>query len=514
MVESLIKSPHQEFSEAEASLSREESDTERHQRLGHGAFWSMLGQASGQGLSLVLFLVIARFVSKESFGVLAVSLALIEFVRRMTIDPIALAVNADPHATDRDYDACFTLIISISVALTAAIFSLAGPIATLIGSPGIADALRAVSVIMLAMGLWRTHEAWLARHLQFRALALRSVISVTAGGVVGIWMAVKGFGVWSLVGQQLTIAVVAVTLLWAVTPWRPRLVYAPDSFRKNLRQSRFIAISAFWNNLSNDADIFFISSLSGSAAAGAYNAGKRILLAANLMLVNSISAVTLPALSGAGSRTAQQTTFIGGIALTSALTAPAFMGLAVTAPAIVAVILGPEWHDVGLILTALALSGYLLSLSQFATSVLLVEQRSGLDSICSAIATVLSISAFILFARFGAPAVAISVSATALIIFPLRAGLAMRLIAVRPKSLILALLPSLIAAAAMGGILLAATQLLEGAFGPLGMLIALLLLGVGAYALALTLLAPSMVRMISRTALAMVAPGKMAAQGK
>lgn len=503
MVKRFTETPA-ELSEPKKVLAKTKSGTDRNHQLGRGAFWSMLGQASGQGLSLILFLVIARFVSKESFGVVAVSLALIEFVRRMTIDPIALAVNANPEATERDYDACFTLIILVSTFLTFAIFSLAGPIAKLIGSPEIADALRAISLIMVAMGLWRTHEAWLARHLKFRALALRSIVSVAAGGLTGIWMAVNGYGIWSLVGQQLTISIVAVSLLWMVTPWRPSFVFAPHSFRLNLRQSRFISISAFWNSLSTDADIFFISSLSGPSAAGAYNAGKRILLAANLMLVNAISAVTLPALSNAGSRKAQQATFLGGIELSSALTAPAFMGIAVTAPAIVGVILGPTWQDVAPILTALALSGYLLSLSQFATSVLLVEQRSGLDSVCSAVATVLSITAFILFARYGALAVAWSVSATALIIFPLRIGLAMRLLEIRAKALTAALLPSLIATAVMGGVVLAATRYVPESFSSTINLVALLLLGSISYILMFATFAPRTVRVISLTAIALL----------
>ncbi len=171
------------------------------------ALWSMTGEGASQAASLILFLLLAGIVPQESFGVLAVSLAIIEFVRCLVIEPIALAVIAKPDACREDYDVCFTLSLILSLLLAVALYLLASPIARLIGSPGSATTLKALSLLIIGMGVTRTHGAWLAKHMMFRTLAMRSIASVAAGGILGLSLAASGFdfqisfgAIWSFFG--------------------------------------------------------------------------------------------------------------------------------------------------------------------------------------------------------------------------------------------------------------------------------------------------------------------------
>ena len=63
--------------------------------------------------------------------------------------------------------------------------------------------------------------AILQRKLAFDKLAARSLAAAMVGGVVGVSMAFAGFGVWSLVGQNLAIALVGAIVLWRASDWRP-----------------------------------------------------------------------------------------------------------------------------------------------------------------------------------------------------------------------------------------------------------------------------------------------------
>jgi O-antigen/teichoic acid export membrane protein len=424
-------------------------------KTARNAVWAVLGQGAGQILALVSFLVIARFVSQASFGLVAVSLASIEIVRRILLDPVTYALTAKADITERDYNVSLTLLALLGALASAAMFSLAGPLTTLIGTPTAAQPLRALSLLLLAYGLAGTHGAWLVRNTRFRSLAIRSTASVVIGGGIGIAMALNGFEIWSLVGQQLAINAISLATLWFSTTWRPRPTLRWADIKSTSHSIRHISLGAVWTSIGNDVDLFLASAWFGPAMAGIYNAAKRIMLSATLMLVHTISAVTLSAFANMPDDDRRRDEFCGSLRFTSAITAPAFAGMAATAPEIVHVILGDRWAAAAPILSALALSGYLLSLGIIATSVLLVVKRSHLDSLSSAVAAVANIVIFLAVIRFGPVALAITVSITALLLVPVRLGFALHALGGKWRDAWRALLPSLSATCIMlGGLLI------------------------------------------------------------
>lgn len=454
----------------------------------------MLGQGAGQVLSLVIFLVIARFVTQASFGIVAVSLASVEFIRRVLLDPITFVVTAKPRVEERDFSVCFSLLLVLSAAVTVLLIAFAPFVASLIRSPQAGSTLRSVSVILFGLGIAGAQGAWLVRRMQFRALALRSIASVVAGGIVGIAMALNGFDLWSLVAQQVTINLSSGAILWLTSGWRPRFTLSWSDARESFRSARHISMSAIWTSIANDADLFFASAFFGPAAAGVYNAGKRILLTANLLLVNTISAVTLPILANLEHDRQRGASFLDGLRMASVGTAPAFLGLAVASDDLVHVILGPNWLAVGPIITAMAFSGYAFSIGQFATSVLLVAQRAHLDSRTSAISALLNVVAFILVIRFGPVALAATVSITTLCVVPIRVRFALKELSLHWPQVVEALVPSVIASLAMAVGVVFLRALLPAEFPAIVRLVCIISGGILVYALWLRVFSPALFR--------------------
>lgn len=467
-----------------------------HSRAGTGghAAWAVMGQGAGQVLSLLFFLIIARFVSQASFGLLAVSLAIVEVIRRLLFDPVANATNAQATVSARDYDLCFNVLLVTGGLGAAMLMVLAGEVTAVLGSPQAAPVLRVVALILLAMSLSGTHGAWLARAMHFRALAIRSTLSVVCGGVVGLGMALAGFDLWSLVGQQLTINLFNIVTLWASTPYRPRPVVRRAELYDLWQRVRHISLGAVWNAIASDADLFFASAWFGPAIAGVYNAAKRIMLSANLMLVNAISSVALPTLAAIGTSQARGRAFLNGLSAASLLTAPAFAGLAATSPFVVDVLLGPRWHAAAPILAMLAASGYLLSIGQFATLTLMVERRTHLDSLTSALAAVATVVAMLVAAPHGPVALAGAFSFATLIVLPVRMRFALAALGLGWRALLRALAPSAAAALLMTGGLVAIRPLLDERLPRLAALVLLIAVGLVAYAAILRLLAPALFR--------------------
>jgi O-antigen/teichoic acid export membrane protein len=462
--------------------------------IGSNAVWAVIGQGAGQILSLLFFLIIARFVSQASFGLVAISLAIVEVIRRLLFDPVAYATNARGEVTDSDYDLCFNVLL-ITGGLGASILMVfASEVTRLVGSPDAAPVLRVTALILLAMSLAGTHGAWLARAMRFRALAVRATLSVVCGGIVGLGMAIAGYDLWSLVAQQLTINLFNVVTLWISASYRPRPIITLKGLRDLWQRVRHISLGAAWNSIASDADLFIVSAWFGPTVAGVYNAAKRIMLSANLMLGNAISSVALPTLAGIPDTKARGRAFLSGLTMTSVVTAPAFAGLAATSPILVHLLLGPRWHAAAPILSALAASGYLLSLAQFASLTLIVGQRTHFDSMTSALAASANIAVMVVAARFGPVALAAAFSTATLLVLPVRMGFALNALGLGWDTALTAILPPAVAAGLMMSALLAISAEFGEHLPPILTLASLIAIGMLVYLASLRLLAPRLFR--------------------
>lgn len=472
-----------------------------------------MGQGSGQALSLLVFLFLARYVSQSSFGLVAVSLTVVEFLRRLLIDPVTVAVYSRPDVADEDYDTCFIIILALGSVSAAILFLLAQPVATLLGSAEAGPALQLISLLLFGYGLSGTPGAWLARQMKFRALAVRSTFSVTAGGVVGVSMALNGWQLWSLVGQQFTIATVNVVALWVGAGWRPRLRFSWLRIRGLGRRARPISFGALWTSIASDSDLIFVAGYFGPVAAALYSAAKRIMLAANLVLVSTVSTLTLPTLANLETSAQRGAAFRSGMMLTSAVCAPAFGGLAIIAPDLVKVLLGDSWARSAPVLMALAASGYFLSLNQLSSSMLVVAQRAHLDSLCSAIWAVLNICMFLLAAQFGPLALAVAFSATTLLILPIRLRFALREAGLGVGAVLHAVLPSQSAAIVMMIILWSIREISSEWMSPIVLLPTLVGAGMLIYCAAMRLCAPRLFALLLEIVSAVARRDRVGGQG-
>lgn len=418
--------------------------------LGRGAMWSILNGFAAQGLSLLVFLITARFVSKEAFGIMAVSLLTVEAFRQVIITGFATTLAAKKDPSEHDYNACFLLIFASGAIAAAGLFVLAEPISGLLGHPEITDTLRYICLILLTAGLSQTHEIWLMKHIMFKTQAVRAVVSVLVGGGVGIYMAVNGYGLNALIAQQVVTAVTTVVFLWWATSWRPGLKTDKASVSYMIHYSKYIFMSRAVGFAGTQSDIFFASHYLGAAATGSYNAAKRILLAIGITLTSALGSVTMPALAAVGHGNENLGKgFMRASTLTSLITAPLYLGLFVLADDAVRILIGEEWLDAAPILSALVIASYLTSVGQYNNTIFLVCGKPQWEMTLNIVYTAANIALFVWLARYGAVVLAAAFSLRALALYP--AGLlpALKLTNISVWRYLREMSPSVLSAVAM-----------------------------------------------------------------
>ena len=418
--------------------------------VGRAAIWATLANSVGQGLSLIMFLVMSRFVSPEDYGAVAIALILVEIFRQIGIDPPALAVLSKAEPTQQDFNNCFIMMLGFALVVAASLFFSAEGIAWLLGRPTVADALHPIAWMLVFMALWRTHEAWLARHMMFRALFVRMLVASMIGGAVGITLGILEYGMWALVVQQLTFASVSVIAVWSASAWRPQLRAVWSGIWEIFTFGRPIAVAGGFNILSKQADIVICGFFLGLERAGVYNGAKRLNLALQLMLNEAMKQVALPSLARVAADDAQlRAGFIKSLSMVSFVAVPIYLGVSAVSVDLVGLLFGEKWGDVGPILTIIAIASLFHAMEELILTTFLAKDRPNWMMYFNAVSAVTNLGVIALAAPFGLETMAWAYTIRVMLFFPVVLGVALRLTGLSVWSGVSAMLGSLAAGAAM-----------------------------------------------------------------
>jgi len=337
-----------------------------------GVLWSVVQHWGSNLISTVVFLILANLLDVETFGVLALATvftAFLSMVQRQGFGP-AIVQRAD--LTPGHLDTAFWTGALGGWLLGAAVFATAGMIAGLWGQPMLGPVLQWLSITVFIDALGATSQAILRRELAFKKLAARSLTAALVGGVVGVVMALAGFGLWSLVGQRLASSVAGTIAVWTACRWRPGGVVGMRYFKDLFGFGMFAMGNDAVTFLHRRVPDLFIGTFLGAEALGFYTAGYRLVLAMTQLFMRTVSGVALPTFSRLQHDHAQmRQAVLTATRMTSLLAVPAFLGAVALAPELVVGLMGAKWTESIRLMQILSLIGLVRSISFFNRAVII-----------------------------------------------------------------------------------------------------------------------------------------------
>ncbi|WP_334107011.1 lipopolysaccharide biosynthesis protein [Methylobacillus sp.] len=380
-------------------------------QLKAGIAWGGLSALLMAGFQLMFMAVMARLLQPADFGVMAIANVSLRFLSYFSQMGVGAAIVQKPTLEQDDVSAA----VSVSIVISTICFLISLISAPLVGiffkMPALTPVLCALSITFIINGFIAISMGLMRRKTEFKKIAMIDSLSYIAGyGIVGIGMAVAGYGVWALVGAS--IAQLFLTALLAYTVTRHSLTLRHSSSARNhfLSFGGRYSLIGFVEFLSFNFDSIIIGKTLGDTAAGLYN---RAFLLANLPVqqpTNIFTKALFPVLSSIGSQSLKHVVsfevgliFIGGYAFAVGA------GLSIAAPDIVLVLLGDRWLDSIPVLQVLGLSVGPLIVSHIAGVTLdsLGELKIKLRFQLTAL-VILLISVF-LASHFGLVAIAIAI---------------------------------------------------------------------------------------------------------
>jgi O-antigen/teichoic acid export membrane protein len=196
-------------------------------------------------------------------------------------------------------DICSVFYFNILVGLVVAgLLSLAAPwIAAFYKQPVLTPLTRALSLTIVINSFGLIQNTLLTKQINFKTRAKVSLIAGVLSGIIGITMAVRGFGVWSLAIQQISSAFVRTACLWLYSSWRPIMVFSFNSLREMFGFGSRMLFSGLLNQIFDNIYLVVIGRLFSAADLGFFTRAKTLNDIPSHTLSDMAGRVTFPVFS-------------------------------------------------------------------------------------------------------------------------------------------------------------------------------------------------------------------------
>jgi O-antigen/teichoic acid export membrane protein len=417
-------------------------------QAGRGAAWAVLQSGGKHFIDLAVFLMLAKLIAPEAFGLVALAGAFIVLVNVLAEMGFGEALVQRDRLDPEHLSTAFWCTLGAGALIGAAMFACAPALARAAGRPELTTIVRAMTPLFLIQALTVVPQALMQRQFGFRALALRALAGSIVGGGLGVALAWHQADAWSLVAQQLCAGSVGLAGLWLQSAWRPSFTFSMRHARELLGFGRNVVMARALNVAASKADDLIVGLVLGPVALGFYSVACRMLLALEQLFCQGVDAVALSAFSRAGSRLGElRWLFLAATRITAALALPVFAGVMYAAPELVQAVVGPQWMPSVPILQILLVAGFMHTLMHFNHAVFKACGRPELSVRIAAMSTLLNVVTLLIAVQFGVVAVAVSYVARSVLIAPIGLWLVCRLVGLPLADYLRPLLPPFVALA-------------------------------------------------------------------
>lgn len=217
-----------------------------------GVGWSFTDSLLSQGTTFLVGIVLARLLSPEEYGLLGLLMIFIVISESIVNSGLNSALIRKQNTTELDYNTVFITNLLLSFLMYGLLFVCAPLISLFFEKPQLTVLLRVLGVIVIFNALSIVPATKLTKKVDFKSITVCSLIGSVFAGIVGISMAVMNYGVWALVGQQMTKQLVYTLALVVANKWLPQIQFSIRSFKELWGFGWKLLVSGLINNVWNE----------------------------------------------------------------------------------------------------------------------------------------------------------------------------------------------------------------------------------------------------------------------
>lgn len=348
-------------------------------RARRGFMWNTVERLLTNGIQFVLTIILARLLSPNDYGIIAMPAIFLAIAQVFIDSGFANALIRKPDLNEKDLSTAFYFNVLVGIGSYIILFLSSPLIAGFFNTPILSKLLKVTALVVFLNSLGIVQQAVLTKKMDFKSQAVISTISTFVSGAIGVWMAYNGYGVWALVFQQVSAALLRIALLWIYGRWKPLWIWSKESFGYLWNFGSKVIIIGLLDTVFNNVYAFVIGKKYNAKDLGNYTRAQHF---ADLPInnINSIvQRVTLPLLSEIQEDDNRLSTiYLKLIEMSSLLVVPLMLGLAAMANPLIISLIGKEWEGCILLFQILCIARLWTPFNAINVNLLQVKGRTDL----------------------------------------------------------------------------------------------------------------------------------------
>ena len=321
-----------------------DTETSFKHKIAGSLIWKFLERGSVQIVQFVVSIVIARLVTPEAYGSIALLTVFTTLATVFVQSGLSTALIQKKDVSEEDFSSVFFFSLVMAAVVYCILFFSAPIIASFYEQTGLVKLLRIMSLTLFPGALNSLQIAALVKSLQFRKQFYSSLLAALFSGAIGIAMALYGLGAWALVFQQLSYQVVVCIVLWITVQWRPKLKFSFVRTKVLLSYGVKLLLARLVDTIYHNLENLIIGKKYSTDTLAYFSKGKQF----PLILVDNIDTSMQSVMLSAFSQKQEQLSAVKGMlrrtmALSTYLIFPMMVGLACVGEPLIYLALGENW---------------------------------------------------------------------------------------------------------------------------------------------------------------------------
>lgn len=382
-----------------------------------GVLWNGLSQFLIQSSQFIVITILARLLSPKDFGIVGMAMIFTGFVTAINELGMSAAIIQRKDINNVHLSTSFWTNIGIGTILF---------ILTILISPLVAEFFQedlvrpilVVSSICLVTGSFSmVQRALLEKNLNFKNITKVEVCAAIGSGIISIFLALKGFGAWSLVFGTISGSIISAILLWKLSKWRPSLIFSITHFKELFNFGGHVVGSQLLGNVAMRIDYIIVGKLLGTVSLGYYSLARMLTSFPTQKISGTIMRVIFPAFSTIQeNNNILKEAYLKVTKYTSLVTFPMLGGMFVVAPEFVVTIYGEKWSPMIILIQIFCLKGAISSINTLTSTIQYSKGRSDIQFKCMIFSTIMITIAVLIGAKYGIIGITIMLTITTVLL--------------------------------------------------------------------------------------------------
>lgn len=344
-----------------------------------GFFWSFIETIYKRGIHFFIGIILARLLTPSDYGLIGICSIVIALGSVFVEGGFGIALIRKKKCSEKDYSTVFIFNLVISSIFYLLIYFSSPIISQFFKNSELINLIRVLSLVIVFGAFSMIPKTILTKDVNFKSQSKVVGISMLISGLLGIILAYRGFGVWSLVIQALSLSFLSAILYWRASSWRPKLMFSKTSFKELFAFGSNLLIIDIINLIYKNSYYIIIGKYFSSAYLGFFTRADTTVNLITNNVTNTIKRASYPILAKLqDDEVALKKMYRKIVKNTYLIFSSLILGLAATSESFIYILIGEQWLPSVTYIQLLCFASFFMPLTIFNLNAINVKGHSKL----------------------------------------------------------------------------------------------------------------------------------------